>query len=227
MSVPSKRALIFGSTGLTGSFVLSEAVNADQYTEVVCFNRKDIPAQFPKQKNIVTTFTDLHMYGDIFTGADVYCCLGTTNKQVNNNREAYYEADVARPYLIAKLSADYQAASYTLQTAMGANAKSSIFYNRLKGELEQQVMALPLQALYIYRPSLLTGPRKEHRSGEIIGKRIMYMINPLLIGSLRKYRSISCADVAKAMVATALNKKGGTHIFLSDAIQAIADGKKS
>lgn len=226
MSNPIKRALIFGSTGLTGSFVLSESVQDNRYTEVICFNRREIPAQYPNQKNIVTTFTDLHVYGDLFTGADVYCCLGTTNKQVNNNREAYYEADVARPYLIAKLAADHQAASFTLQTALGANAKSSIFYNRLKGELEQQVSALPLQALYIYRPSLLTGPRKEHRSGEIIGKRVMYLLNPILIGSWRKYRAIACADVAKAMVLTAQRGTGGTHIFLSDAIQAIADGKK-
>lgn len=226
MSNKISRALIFGSTGLTGSFVLAETLKDERYAEVICFNRREIPTQFPKQKNIVTTFSDLHVYGDLFAGADVYCCLGTTNKQVQNNREAYYEADVARPYLIAKLAADHGARSYSLQTAMGANIKSSIFYNRLKGELEQKVSALALQSLYIYRPSLLTGPRKESRSGEMIGKRVMSILNPILIGSLRKYRSIACADVAKAMVSTALTGNTGTFVFLSDAIQAIADGKK-
>lgn len=221
----NKRAIVFGSTGLTGGYVLREALVGDRYQEVICFNRKDVPISDPRQQNILTTYKDLEMYGDLFQGADVFCCLGTTFKQVNNNREAYYEADVARPYAIARMAADHHAASCNVQTAMGANAKSSIFYNRLKGELEQKISTLRINSINFFRPSLLTGPRSEHRSGELLGKRVMQVMDPFLLGPFRKYRSIHAADVAKAMVRTALQAKPGVHIFLSDAIQRTADGK--
>ena len=225
MASSTKRAIIFGSTGLTGSYVLHEALIGDRYAEVICFNRREMPVSDPRQRNIVTNYHDLDVYSALFTGADIICCLGTTFKNVNNDREAYYEADVSRPLLAARLAADHQASSFSVQTAMGANARSSIFYNRLKGELEEKLSALPLNALYIFRPSLLTGPRKEQRSGEAIGKWVMNIMDPLLLGPFRKYRSIAAADVAKAMVKAALSGKPGKQVYLSDAIQKLADGK--
>lgn len=225
MASTKKRAIIFGSTGLTGSYVLHEALIGDRYAEVVCFNRRELPVSDPRHRNIVTNFNDLEIYSALFADADVFCCLGTTFKNVNNDREAYYEADVSRPLRAARLAADQKASSFVVQTAMGANARSSIFYNRLKGELEDKLSALPLHALYIFRPSLLTGPRKEQRSGESLGKWVMNFMDPLLLGPFRKYRSIAASDVAKAMVKAALAAKPGKQVYLSDAIQKLADGK--
>lgn len=225
MADPNKRAIIFGSTGLTGSFLLKYALEGNKYAEVICFNRRDIPASHPRQRNIISNFNDLDIYGDLFTGADIFCCLGTTFKQVQNDREAYYRSDVGIPLAAAKVAAERGASCYAVQTAMGADAGSSIFYNRLKGELEDGLSAMSLPALYIFRPSLLTGPRKEKRAGEKIGKILMQVLNPLLLGSLKKYRSIEAADVAKAMLNIAAKGEPGKHVYLSDAIQRIADAR--
>ena len=219
-----KRAIIFGSSGLTGNALAKLIAEDPRYDELICFQRREVAIQYPKQKNVITTFQDLHYYADLFYGADVFCCLGTTMRNVNNDKVAYREADVDRPLAAAKAAASHGATSFTIQTALTANAKSMVFYNRIKGEVEDAVRNLGLRAVYIYRPSILTGNRQEKRTGEGMGITITKFVTPILIGPWKKYRAIAAADVAKAMLIVAKSEKPGDHIFLSDRIQAIADG---
>lgn len=219
-----KRAIIFGATGLTGNALLHLAAAGNTYDEVICFQRREVAVQLPKQRNIITTFNDLHYYADLFIGADVFCCLGTTMKQVNNDKIAYREADFDRPLAAAKAAAAHGSKSFSIQTALTANSRSMIFYNRIKGEIEQAVMGLTLPSVYIFRPSILTGPRTEKRSGEGMGIAITKFVTPILKGPWRKYRAIAAEDVAKAMLRVAAKGASGDHIFLSDRIQSIADG---
>jgi len=224
MEKSATRAIIFGASGLTGSFVLHHALQNEKYNEVICFVRRAMDPGSPKQKNIITNFNDLHNYKDLFADADIFCCLGTTMKNVGGDRSAYYEADVARPLSIGKLASDAGAACLCVQSSMGANSGSFLFYNKIKGELEDKLKALPLRALYIFRPSLLTGPRKEKRTGELIGKYAMRVFDPLLIGPMKNMRSIPAEKVAKAMLHAAASGLRGNHLYLSGTIHRMADG---
>ena len=101
---------------------------------------------------------------------------------------------------------------------MGADAESRLYYNRVKGEVEAAVRQTPFRAIHIFRPSLLLGERSEKRAGEQIGAVLLRILNPLLLGPLRKYRAVSAAAVAQAMLRAAEDDGGGTKIHLSDEI---------
>lgn len=217
------RALLYGASGLTGSVLLQQLCNDNYYDEVICLVRKQIHHLHDKQQNILTDFSDLENYAALYANADVYCCLGTTNKNVNNNKEAYREADMYRPLRIAKLAKNNNARQFLIISAMGANAKSSIFYNRLKGELQDKLIAMQLPGLHIFQPSLLLGDRREKRGGERFFTTVMHLVKPILVGGWKKYRAIHVNDVAAAMFITARKNQSGNHIYTSDKIQQIAD----
>jgi len=220
-----QKAIIFGASGLTGSGLLQILCDDNYYTEVICFVRKQIHVINGKQVNVITDFTDLDHYANMFNGADVYCCLGTTNKQVNNNKDAYREADLFRPMRIAMLLKQNGGKQLLIISAMGANAKSKIFYNKLKGELQDKLMAMQLPGLHIFQPSLLLGNRQEVRNAERFGQFVMTSIKPLLLGQLKKYRAIKAYDVSLAMFIIARKNIIGNHIYTSDIIQQIADAR--
>ena len=92
----------------------------------------------------------------------------------------------------------------------------------MKGETERDVSSLGYTSIHIYQPSLLTGKRNEKRGLENIGSYTMQIINPLLVGCFKKYRSISAATVASAMHNQALSTQTGTHYYPSDKIKEIA-----
>jgi len=100
---------------------------------------------------------------------------------------------------------------------MGSNAKSRIFYNKVKGEIEQSLKALPFNSLLIFRPSLLLGDRSEKRVGEDIGKVVMKLIP--YIGPLKKYKPILGRQVANAMHKQAKLSHNGVQVFESSSLQ--------
>jgi uncharacterized protein YbjT (DUF2867 family) len=108
-------------------------------------------------------------------------------------------------------------------TSLGADPHSRIFYNRVKGEVEEALRKISFTTINIFRPSLLLGERTEHRTGEKAGAFIMSGLKYALAGPLRKYRAIQARDVAKAMVQVAQKNLKGVNIFDSKEIQKIAD----
>ena len=218
-----KKAVIFGSTGLTGSVLLQHLIDTKYYTEIVCFVRREKATAEAGAKYIVTNFSDLDTYGAEFENADVFCCLGTTIKQVNYDKEKIKEADLYNPLLIANCVKKYNANQLLIISALGAKSNSSIFYNRVKGELQDKLLALKLNSLHILQPSLLVGDRIEKRAGEKVGEVILNLMKPFLIGGLKKYRSIKVTTIAKTMLKLAKEQKQGEYIYTSDLIQQIAD----
>ena len=114
------------------------------------------------------------------------------------------------------------AAQFLLVSALGANAKSSVFYSRTKGEVEAAIAASDLFSVQIFRPSLLLGQRAEVRSGEVIAEKISRALSFLLLGPLRKYRPIEARAVAAAMIAVAKQQPAGIHFYESDRIAQIS-----
>lgn len=213
-----KTAIIAGATGSVGTALVPLILEDPRYTAVVVLLRKELPLSHPKLRQVQIDFDRIKAYADHIRGDTVFCCLGTTAGQTPDRNE-YRKIDFKYPLDLAWIAQENGARSYHLVSAMGANAKSGIFYNRTKGQLEAELKTIPFDNVHIYRPSLLDGKRKEYRFTETLLNKIMQVINPILIGSLRPYRSIKTECVAKAMLRYSLEKKSGIFIHQSDQIQ--------
>jgi uncharacterized protein YbjT (DUF2867 family) len=100
-------------------------------------------------------------------------------------------------------------------SSIGANAGSSNFYLRTKGEMERDLQQIPFTALFILQPSFLLGERKEFRSGEKIGIAVMKVLNPLMVGGMKKYRGVQVSAVAGCMIKQICSEKAGVMIIQS------------
>lgn len=213
-------AIIAGATGLIGNSLLHQLLDDPGYTKVTVVVRKEIPMQHTKLEQLVVDFDRLDNHEDHIKGDVVFCALGTT-KSKTPDQEQYRKIDYQYPLDIAFIAQQNGASQYHLVSALGASEKSSIFYSRLKGEVERDLKSIPFKTIHIYRPSLLDGERKEHRSAEGIMIGLMRVLNPLLIGSLKKYRSIKIEKVASAMLKQSLKPLNGIFIYDSDEIEQL------
>ena len=147
--------------------------------------------------------------------------MGSTKKKTPDLTE-YRKIDHDYPLYFAKEGLKNGLMQYHIVSALGADPKSSNFYTKMKGELENDLKKLKIPALYIYQPSFLEGKRNENRPLEKIILPIMKLVNLLLIGGLRKYQSISAKVVAKAMLNESIKNKSGIFVFESDKIKELA-----
>jgi len=150
-----------------------------------------------------------------------FCCLGTT-KNKTPDLSQYRQIDHDYPIAVAEIAKKNGIGQYHFVSAIGANKNASAFYTKLKGETEDALKSVGLNALYIYQPSLLTGYRNDRRVMEAIAIAVMRVLNPLLFGSLKKYRSIPAYTVAMAMFKQSLKNQDGVFTYPSDQIKKIA-----
>lgn len=211
-----KTALIVGATGLIGSQLVGLLLNSSRYKEVRVLVRKPLNNPHPKLVEVLYNFARPDATQVI--GDDVFCCLGTTMKQAGS-KEAFYTVDHEYPLQIARFALRNGAAQYLIVTAMGASLDSTIFYNRVKGEVERDLRTVGFNTLHIFRPSLLLGDRGERRLGEKIGETVMRFFDPIMVGVLKKYRAIDSGKVAQAMLASASQEKTGVFVHESDELQ--------
>jgi uncharacterized protein YbjT (DUF2867 family) len=197
-----KKAILYGASGLVGSYILDNLLNNNNYEQVIIVVRKDLNIQHPKLKTLIGDFNSLPKVVKDIRADEVFIALGTTQKKTPD-KKLYYQIDHDYPIVAAKQAKENGARAVFLVSALGANAKSSIFYTKLKGETEQGIITLDLQHTYIFRPSIILGDRKESRPMEKVFIGIFKLINPLFVGSLSKYKGIEAEDIAKAMVKSA------------------------
>ncbi len=215
-----KKAVIFGSTGLTGFQVLKQLCNHTNYGEIICYNRKPLVFSHPKFKEIIIDFSDLSGTVKTIEADEMYCCLGTTIKKAGS-QQAFRKVDYDLPVAIGKIAAQNKVKHLLVVSSIGANQKSGNFYLRTKGEMEQQITTLNIPQITIARPSMLLGERKEYRFGEEMGKIIMKITVPLMIGKLKKYRGITAETVARAMIIIANSSPGNRKFFESNELEEI------
>ena len=215
-----KTAIVLGASGLTGQHLLKALIADKSYDSIKLFSRKKTENKSAKVTEIVGDLLTLENFKEDFTADEVFICIGTTAKKTPD-KTLYKNIDFGIPAKAAKLAKENHIPTFIVVSAMGANAKSSILYNKTKGEMEQTVLSEKIPHTYILRPSIIGGNRNENRPMEKIGIAIFKLLQPLMVGKLKKYRIIEAENIAKAMIYLA-NKKPEIHIVESDKIQEMA-----
>lgn len=212
-------ALIAGGSGLVGGFLLRQLLDRPEYDRVIALGRRPLGLSHPKLAQVKADFAALDKVTADLRCEDAFCCLGTTIRQAGS-QDAFRAVDHGAVLAFAWTARRNGAGRFFVVSSLGANAKSRVFYNRVKGETEEALEVLDFKTLGIFRPSLLLGPRTETRRGERIGAALMWLAEPLLLGRLRQYRAIEAEVVARAMVRCSFERDGrGVLIFPSNEIQ--------
>lgn len=212
---------LIGSSGLVGSQLL-DILLADEATGTIVLPvRKDPGIDHPKVKVVVMDFADDAMYAEVVRGSEcVFCAVGTTNKKVNGDKDAYRKVDFDIPVKSAKAAADAGCYAYVLVSAIGANPDNNAnFYLKLKGVTEEAIAKEHIPQVVFLRPSFLMGDRKESRPGESIGKVLASIVSPLLFGGARKFKGIQARDVAQAMLNATRKLPKGIHVLEYDGMK--------
>ena len=219
LHVNQRKVLLAGATGLVGGLIL-QALLADQtVSEVHALSRRPLSVRHPKLQFHVVDFSHLPALPQV---DEVYLALGTTMK-VAGNQAAFRAVDLEANLAVAKAAFASGARRLGVVSAAGANAKSSMFYNRVKGELEDALKAMVLNALVIARPSLLldyrNGLQQPPRIGEQIAIPIAKLLAPLLPAI---YRPVHAQAVALSLVKTVPTSEG-VVVLASDMLVKIGE----
>lgn len=210
-----KTALVIGSSGLVGSELLKQLLESPAYSSVIVLNRKKSPLQHPKQIERLINFDAPDLQG--ISGDDIFCAIGTTIRKAGS-KAAQFRVDCEYPSTLAALLKNQGFKRFMLVSSIGADPDASNFYLRTKGQLEKNLTALNYEALFILRPSILLGQRKEFRFGEKFAIILMQFLRPLMIGPMKKYRGVQASAVAATLIRCAISDEKGTHILESDQI---------
>lgn len=212
-------ALVAGATGLVGQAVLAAVLADKRYKAVHCAGRRALSLQHPKLAQHVG---DLHSPATFSTLPHIDTCLialGTTIR-VAGSQEAFRAVDLDAVVDVALAAYARGATRLGVVSAMGADARSRIFYNRVKGEMEAALEKIGFKTLVIARPSLLAGDRtalnQPVRSGERTGQVLTRLLRPLIPAN---YRSIAARDVAAALLHAVQSRPAGVHRLLSGEMQ--------
>jgi len=221
--MPSRSALVLGATGLVGGHLVRFLLDDPDYASVVLLGRRASGLTDPKISEHVVDFAQPQSFADHLHVDDVYCCLGTTIKKAGS-QEAFRACDHDYPLAVAGRAVTAGAKQYLIVTAVGANPKSRIFYNRVKGELEESLWKLAFPAgVKVFHPSLLLGERNESRPGERAATGFFRMAAPLFSGALKRYRAIEGSTVARAMWNGAKREPAGNHVYEGSALFALGE----
>ncbi|BCD86509.1 oxidoreductase [Pseudomonas solani] len=211
MHLTPQHILLAGATGLTGEHLLDRLLNEPTVERVLAPTRRPL-AEHKRLDNPVGEIADLlpHLQGPVDTA---FCCLGSTIRQAGS-QEAFRAIDLDLVLAVGARARELGARHYLVISALGADASSSVFYNRTKGEMEGALKAQDWPQLTLVRPSLLLGPRSEFRLGERLAA-------PLMRWLPGKYRGIGACTLARALWRLALETDQGTRIVESDELRRL------
>ncbi|PLS17450.1 oxidoreductase [Bacillus sp. M6-12] len=221
-----KTALIAGASGLVGNELLHLILKGQGYEKVYSIVRRPLGVEHPKLIEVVCDFDQLEEIQEYFDAEEVFCCLGTTIKKAKT-KEAMYKVDVEYPLTMAKLAQKKGSNHFLLISSMNANSKSSLWYPRMKGILEEKLVAIPLDSISIFRPSLLLGNRQEFRLGEYAAAKVFQGLSYLLKDSWKSRLAVEAKTVAQAMYYAAQMDKKGVSIYSADIIEDLAGNNRN
>lgn len=206
------KALIIGATGAIGKDLVQLLLEDKDYDEVDIFVRKPVDIQHPKLKVHVVDFDKPEEWKDLVKGDTAFSCMGTTMKAAGS-KDAQYKVDYTYQYNFAKAASENEVIDYVLISSLGANAKSRIFYPRIKGQLEEAVRKLTFHQITILRPPALIRKNTD-RATEKLSLPVLRFLNK--IGLFRDQTPMETEIVAKAMI----------NVAKKDLGQVIIDGQR-
>jgi uncharacterized protein YbjT (DUF2867 family) len=221
MTGAARTALVAGATGLIGRALLASLLSSDQYHVVHALVRRTSP-HLDAHARLKIHEVDFSRLPPLPAVDDVYIALGTTIK-VAGSQDAFRRVDFDYVVNIARAAKLAGATRLGVVSAVGADAKSPIFYNRVKGEMENTIMQLGYASVVIAQPSLLLGDRsalgQPARRGEQWASRLLGPVAGLMP---RDLRPIPARAVASALTAAVLEGQSGFRVLKSGAMREYA-----
>ncbi|MGN6901748.1 NAD(P)H-binding protein, partial [Neisseria sp. P0017.S010] len=194
------KAIVIGTTGATGKSLLPLLAASSEVESIDCFGRRHPDFTHQKLNSHQIDFSKPDDWREEVQGDVLFACLGTTLKAAGS-KEAQWAIDYEANLEFAKAARENGVNTLVLVSASGANSASRLFYQRMKGELEQALIALNFPCLIIFRPPLLIRPNSD-RLGEKVAERIFRVLNR--IGMLKNQRPLAVEKLAQAMLKAAL-----------------------
>jgi Semialdehyde dehydrogenase, NAD binding domain. len=204
-----KTAIVIGATGLVGEELVKQLIGSEKFERVKIFARKSSGFKHQKIDEYIINFDEPMNWASLVTGDILFSTLGTTIKTAGS-KENQYNVDFTYQYEFAKAAAQNGVPAYVLVSSLGADSKSSVFYSRMKGELDEAVSKLSFQKTIIVRPSILDGSRKEKRP---VGKISLAIMRHLTKFILKKYRPMPVDILASRMIEKSLDSKPGLDVI--------------
>jgi uncharacterized protein YbjT (DUF2867 family) len=213
----SRCALVAGATGLVGGHVVERLAESADVGRVVVLVRKTTGKWPSKVEEKIVDYDALDPAA--FEGVDeVYACLGTTIKKAGS-QDAFRKVDHDYTLAVANMAKAAGVTRFAVVSSVGASARSSNFYLRVKGETDEALEKIGFEGLVIARPSVLVGNREEHRPGEKVGIAVTKAFSFAMVGGLKKFRPIEARRVAEAMI-SAMTDARGTRILEYEALKS-------
>jgi len=213
-----RKALIVGATGATGRALVALLNDNPLYEQIVLLHYRETGmTDGRKIVEYVHSFEDLLSFR-LANIDDVFCCIGTTMKKAGS-KEIFSRVDKDYVIELGKWSKIQLLSSFHVISYLGADKSSSVFYNKIKGEMEEELIQLNLHSLYIYHPPLLKAKRKEFRFGEFLGSIVLTLLSPIMFGNLKKHKPLAVEKMAASMMANAMHPEKGVHFVSSEMMQ--------
>ena len=207
----AKTAALVGATGLIGGELLKLLLGDPYYQTVRILIRRPFDLQHPKLEKKLVDFNDADSLLVALDGSDtVFVAVGTTQRKVKGDKQAYRKVDYDIPVNIARYAKMVGCRNFVLVSSVGADRKSNNFYLRLKGEVENEIMKIEIESVHIMQPSMLLGKRNEPRPLEKIGQLVM-KVSSFLLPS--KYKPIQAKAVANAMLEASKKNEKGVFVY--------------
>jgi uncharacterized protein YbjT (DUF2867 family) len=213
------RCAVAGATGLVGSELITQLLKDEAYEAVVAVGRRAPALEHAKLSSVIVDLGDPAALEAALAGIDdVYCCLGTTIK-VAGSREAFRKVDFDYPLTLARAAQAAGAGEFLIVTAVGASSASGIFYNRVKGEVEDAIRALSFpRGVKIFRPSMLLGKRDGRRPLAAMSQAVLGATRNLFFGPMVRWRAIRASELAHAMRTAAREPAPAVAIYEGSAL---------
>ncbi|MQB07287.1 NAD-dependent epimerase/dehydratase family protein [Agrobacterium tumefaciens] len=205
------KLLLVGASGLVGGHLLDLALSDPRITSVVALTRRARPIHDKLEAPIVD-FDTLDQTASWWSADAVICTLGTTMLRAGS-QAAFRRVDHDYPLAVARLAHAHGTPIYVLNSAIGADADSRFFYNRVKGELENALASVGFRSLTFVRPGVIGGGRLEFRAGERLLVAALSLLGPMLP---KRLRLNPAGRIAQALLEAALRGEAGRHIVKSD-----------
>lgn len=203
------KALVLGATGAIGKDLVELLLADSSFDSVDLFVRREVKVSSAKLTVHIVDFEHPEQWADKLVGDVLFSTLGTTIRAAGS-REAQWKVDYTYQYNAAKAARENGVTTYVLVSSVGANAKSKVFYTRMKGALDDAVQELGFPGCYILRPPSLIRKGSD-RFGEKAGIVALRAFNA--IGLMRAWRPMPTEAVAAAMLRLAKSGREGTEII--------------